>query len=418
MDMQVGVGISTNLLPENATDEAAKLAISKVSGNITAILLLCTIHYKSNNGFQKMFNKIRFFKEKNTQLIGGTIAGFMSREGEFTRGVAVVVFSAPPGKIKSGTGSNTKKNPGNAILEASKDFDKGNNNSIIEFTSGPIRPRMPIVGEKFVVKSAPFSAILRSMMKFSTENFQMGFGREEEVIEGYSKFNATSNIIGGSTCDDNKVLDAYEFFSERVQKNSTVALQFVDMKTKIRTIHGYDATGKILTVTKMSTDGRIISEIEGMPAISKFCEVTGIPLDRIDEKLHKKTFFIPFGYRDKVNFMCPMAVGGVLGNSFYFSHGIKGNKIELLTSSGGKLKEEAFNLIDKLNDDNPLFVFGIGCVSWISTLGRKISMMRAQFNKLNSDYFIAFTMGEDYFSPETTDRHTNESFNTLSFLRS
>lgn len=418
MAFRVGIGTSQKSDPDEAADEAISEAVSMIGFKPTFALLFSTIDYKNNDGLKKINKKLQIEVSNDTPIIGGTVAGFMVRKGQFTKGIAVLLVYTDSAKVIAGFGENTKRDPLKATKNASKTFLKNNDSAIIEFTSGPIRPRLPILGEKFVVKSKLFSSILISLMGISTTALQRGFGREEEVLRHYANMNPRSKIIGGSTCDDNKVLDAYEFFNGKILQNSTVAIQINNVPTKLYTIHGYNETGKNMKITKMSSRNRIITEIDGLPAMKKFCEVTEIPESGLDESLHRKTFFIPFGYRDKVNFICPMAVGGILGDSFYFSHGVEGNNLEMLTSSGKNLREEAKKMVDTITTTNPSFVFGIGCVSWIATLGRKLDIIRNEFNRLGSNYFVAFTMGEDYYNPNEVDRHTNESFNSLSFFDS
>lgn len=108
MDFLVGIGTSNADEPIKATEEALGVAISNIKGNIDQVLLFATIHYEKNNGYQKIINTIYKTISKETNLIGGTVAGFMTRKGQFTKGIGILLISSPETSFKSNIGKNTK----------------------------------------------------------------------------------------------------------------------------------------------------------------------------------------------------------------------------------------------------------------------------------------------------------------------
>ena len=98
-------------------DKVANELIEKIKKNISLpkfILLFTTIHYKKE--FKKILGGIRS-NFPDTPLIGGTVAGFMTNEGSYTRGVTVLAVDYSNIKVNIGIGHDTKKNPEKAALE-------------------------------------------------------------------------------------------------------------------------------------------------------------------------------------------------------------------------------------------------------------------------------------------------------------
>ena len=99
----------------------------------------------------------------DSPLAGGTVAGFITQEGCYTRGVAAFALDYPNMEVTIGIGHNTKRNPEKAADECVKMIkkytkpSKWNNKFLLTLVSGTEIPQIPGVG-RAVIKSATISS--------------------------------------------------------------------------------------------------------------------------------------------------------------------------------------------------------------------------------------------------------------------
>ena len=121
------------------------------------ILLFSTIHYEGE--FQKFLDIVKD-EFPDAPLVGGTVAGFMSNEGCYTRGVSAMATEYENLDVAVGVGHNTKRNPTSAVhgllqsLEPTDDDkDKFSNELLLNFISGTKIPSFPFMGQRRIIKN-------------------------------------------------------------------------------------------------------------------------------------------------------------------------------------------------------------------------------------------------------------------------
>ena len=117
---EVGIGISQNWDPAGAINEATDKALNKLTSKPTFAMLFSTIHYEKNQGLKTILNIAHTKIPSNTPLVGGTVTGFMSNEGCFTRGIVLMLVNSDEMNATIGFGEHTKKDPKTAVEKCSK----------------------------------------------------------------------------------------------------------------------------------------------------------------------------------------------------------------------------------------------------------------------------------------------------------
>jgi hypothetical protein len=396
-------------------DKVAKELVGKLKAktpNPKFILLFTTIHYEKE--FKKILSGIKN-AFPDSPLIGGTIAGFITPEGCFTRGVTALTVDYPNMEVSIGVGHNTKRNPEKAVDEAVEMIDKKMKSKdvdfIISFTAGPTLPSIKGV-DKWVVKVPFLEDATIKLLELSTKKLQKGHGREEEIIENLSKKYNDSYILGGSSSDNITLKKSYEFFNNDVLTNSLtlIAVKW-NGKFKIKSIHGFHPVGKkILHVKKKGFDGKVVCKIDDKSATEAFLEAVNWPEKFFDERLHRRTFFYPLSFKNEDGILCPMAIGGILNNSFVFSYSMKGNNLIPLTASGKDLIDCLKKVVNKSN-----LTFSISCCALQEALGSNVYKIYEIFKNKNSVFLLIFTLGESAYLPSKKPLHLNESYNLGTF---
>jgi hypothetical protein len=360
-EFEAAVGMSRKWDAREAGKEVARSALIKLKAPPSFFLLFSTIHYEKHGGFKEFLDGIWDVLPEGTPLIGGTIAGFINPQGCFIRGATALAVSYLNMDVAVGLGKNTKRNPQKAVLECSKMIKKGLANSnyenkfLFEIVSGGKIPQFPGIGRRRVIKSGMTSKMATKLSNFSLTKLQYGVGREEEVLDAFTNEFPDYTIIGGSSIDDNNMIDNYQFFGNNIYTNSIVALGIkTDQDININTTYGLKETSIKINVTKKGKYGRIIHEIDGIPALDGFLKKISWPYDFIDEKdLYRKTFFIPVGYW-KENILFPNVLGLFLGKDILCGYKFEGNELSLLSASGKSLinaVDENLNEFKSMNNN-------------------------------------------------------------------
>jgi len=417
---EVGIGTSQNWNPEEAGKEVITQALSKLSKPPTFVLLFSTIHHEKNNGFKKILDAVYTQIPKETPLVGGTVAGFLENSGVYTQGLTAMCVFSDEVEIATSFGINTKKSPESASKQFAKAFQekesKLKENIIINLTSGPTKPNFPIIGKTWVIRSGLLGKFSIILMDISTKLFQLGYGREEEVLRKISHFFPEYYILGGSSSDDNKVMRNYNFYSEQVLPNSITGIRLsTDLNVEIFNINGLVSTKVKLCATKLVSSGRVVSELNNKPASPTFVKSIGLRDADLDERLHRKTWFYPLAYKNEEGEICPAAIGAFLHNSFAFSYGIENKDLELMLFAGQKMVSETETILEKIKQKNPKFILGISCCSWVETLGRNLYIIQKKVKEAFNEkpFLIIYTLGEEIKEKGKQPRHLNESFNFL-----
>jgi len=418
--LEAAVGMSRKWDAREAGKEVARSAIEKLSKPPDFFLLFSTIHYKKHGGFQEFLNGIWDVLPKSTPLIGGTIPGFITPEGCFTRGTSALAVSYNDMDVALGFGLNTKRNPIKSAENCSemiKDKLKNSNFSnkyLIEIVSGGKIPQFAGIGRRKVIKSGMTSKMATRLSNFSLNVLQYGVGREEEILDELVDRLPDYTIIGGSSIDDNSMIDNYQFYGNQIYTNSLVALGVsTKQKINLNTTYGLKPTDKKIKITKKGEDGRVIQEINNKPALEGFLKTLNWPYDFIDERLYRKTFFTPLGYwKDDILF--PNVIGLFLGKNIHCGFKIESDELILLSASGKSLIQAVDDNLEEHKND-PHFGFIISCSARLETLGDNIFSVKEKLLDFfgNTPFLLVYAGGEDAYSIKKGKRHVNESFNVL-----
>jgi hypothetical protein len=394
--------------------EVAQTSMEKLNQPPIFFLLFSTIHYQKNGGFQEFLNGVWDVLPDNTPLIGGTVVGFMTESGCYSRGAVAIACSYNNCDVAVGIGKNTKKNPEKAAEECANKIRDGLKESnfsesfTFQLVSGPTVPHFPGVGSSFVLKGKFKSSLAARLIETSTKKLQKGIGREEEILYKMSKIMEETSIISGSASDDMKLSQNYQFFNKEVFTNSVVALSIkTDRKIDVKYNHGfYKFYNEELRITDSSFGGKIIKKINNKDAVQEFIRTINWSDSMLDDRLHRKTFFFPLGceYPDKT--LAPAAIGAILGGGFSFSFNVNSDELFVLSASGKSI----INAMESCINENAKFIFGISCCANLVTLGDDIYLFQEKLKKYLKNFLIIYTLGEGVYLPsEKIPKFFNET---------
>jgi hypothetical protein len=425
-EFEVSVGMTRQWEAREAGREVARETIKKLSKPPNFFLLFTTFHYEKNGGFQEFLNGVWDVLPKGTPLIGGTVRGFSNNYGCYTRGSTALAISSSAMDVVIGYGRNTKRSPIKAARQCATMVERGLRNSnyenkfLFNLISASELPDMPPFNKKKIIRKGLTIKLFSKLFGFSQYVLQKGAGRDDEVVKEMIRQLPDYSMLGGGTIDDGPNLRNFQFFNDKVLKNSIVTL---GIKTRhpldVKTTHNMKKTDIEFTITKMSKDGRIIREIDGKPAASELQRLLKWPDDFLnDETWYKTTYYYPIGFHsdDKKNGFEPKIIGTIYGDSLVTVISSKERKGCILTIDGR-------NLLKAIDDNLESFTFApqfgliSSCTTRLETLGDMIYDERERIMKyLGGNPFIEFYVGgESTYSPEKGLTIANISFNSAIF---
>lgn len=424
-EFKAAVGMSRKWDAREAGREVAINTLNQLNGKKPDFFLLfATIHYEKHGGFQEFLNGVWEILPPNTPLIGGTVAGFMNPQGCYTRGTSALAVSYPNLEVTMGIGKNTKRTPHLAakncgeMIKKKLNESKYKNKFVYELISGSVVVDAPTIGKRRVFKGKLFDFMGKFLSYDFLSFFQKGTGREEDVIQTLSNVLGDYYLIGGSTIDDNNMLNNFQFYDKKVHTNSIVALGIaIDTSIFLNTTYGLIDSKTKINVTKIGKNKKTIVEVNDRPALEGYLSALGMDKDFIDERLHRRTFFTPLGYA-KDGILFPNVVGLIFGNSLIVGYKILSNDLTLFSASGRSLVGAIDENLDALSDKKILLSFIVSCSARLEALGCKIFFIREKLKDFYGDipFLLIYAGGEDTYSSATGVRHVNESFNTLSLV--
>jgi len=384
------------------------------------ILLFTTIHYESE--FEKILSGIK--KEfPDAPLIGGTVAGFMTQDGCYTRGVTTLTIDYPNMDIAVGIGHNTKKNPEKASIECTemiknnmKDL-KLSEKFIFILPSGGKVPSLTGADTKRVYKSKVPSSVLSGLLKTSLKIYQKGLGREDVMLDVVSRQMPDYKIIGGSSIDDNKMEKNYQFFNDKVFTNAIVCLSILtDLSILMDSQVAVEKTDKYFRA-KTAGEKYIISKIDNKPATKTFFEYLNWPESLMDERLYRRTFFYPILFEENGEIF-PEVIGALFGNSIICGFDIKSDTLCVGQSSRKILINVLRNSLNNITrEKSPKLSLIIYCSALLETIGRDFFKVQEVIKEVyqNSPFLLIATGGEDFYIPNKILKHSNETINMAAF---
>ncbi len=415
MHIKASVALSRKWDAREAGREVAENLMNSLKENPKFVVLACTYEYFKNGGYKELLNGVWEVLPSETKLVGGVVSGFIIPQGCFSRGVAMLGAACDKMDVATGVGKFTKTMPKRAGRKAAESIKRQLENSrykngfVVEFTSGALLPqfhKMKITSKsKFVELITPFMISVLEILGW-------GLGREEMIMEAFSRVLHDFKIIGISTWDDKRFAYHREFLNDRVYNNSIVALGIkTDLNTYVNYAFGYKRTEKGFVVTKTDMRRRVIKEINNKPAKLEFLRILGWKEKHINERHLKRTIFV-FPSFEKDGCIYPVIPTMFYGNSIVVSRKIKDPKLKIFTASGKSLLgaiDEAFQKFDK----KPMLGIIAECAARQEALGAHLFEEKERIEQYmkGAPYFGLFSGGEYTYTPEDGSKFKYESFN-------
>jgi len=295
-DLKVAVSTSTAKNSYKAGREIAKRILQKINCNPDIIFLFCTMDYdeKEYGGLTEILKGVWEVLPENIKLVGGTVPGFLNTDGCYARGVTALAISYPNMNISIGFGKNTKRNPKKAANQAVKTIktnlkNEYKNKMIFSIISGTKNPDLPGVENTSVITSKIKSKIMLSMFSFFQKAFQLGFGREHELLEEVIKQLPEYSIIHSSSYSLPPFSKNFQFFNKQVLDECAVIVAIdtdMDFDIDFRT-----GAKKIIDskITKISKDQTVVKKLNYNPPLDEYIKKLGwnydIQVDRYRIKI-------------------------------------------------------------------------------------------------------------------------------------
>ena len=422
-ELEVSVGMSRKWDAREAGREVARTTIEKLKRPPSFVLLFSTIHYEKHGGFGEFLNGVWDVLPKGTPLVGGTVAGFINPEGCYTRGATGLAVTYPNIRVAIGYGHNTGRWPELAGKNCARQIQNGLKNTsyhnllCINFISGVTMPTIPGMPRIVVLKNRVLAQMSLALLKISTILFQKGVAREENVLKGLLKVLGNDTyVFGGSTVDNNVFARSYQFYRNKVLKNSIVTLAIVtDKQPQIRSAHGFELTDQKFKKIRLTAWNRMIKKIDDEPAVEKYLNTLNWSGDLIDERtFHRRLIFNPLGAQDDEGFIHPFVPGAFLGNNYVTGCPIVNDEVGILKASGFNLISAVTQIVNQITQNEDFFLF-TSCASRLETLGvNEFQTKKIILDKIKKPFLLVYTSGENYYLPGKKIKNLEVTFNSLS----
>jgi hypothetical protein len=408
--------------------DLAKDIVENLAFKSNVILLFSTIHYQDNGGLQSLLDGVYSIIPEEIPLIGGTVRGFSNNYGCYVRGATALVVSSDKMDIALGIGHNTKRNPKKAaqksadMLQEKLSKSPYKNGFLLNVIAGAEIPNIPPIGRQKIIEPGAAPKALMKLFSVSQKTLQMGSARDEDVVEEMVSLFPDFSMIGGATLDDGPGFKSYQFHNKNVLKNSLITLGIkTDFNIFVKSTHNMKKTDITFEVTKMSSDRRIIHEINGKPALDELLRLLQWPKEILNEETWlKTTFYFPIGGKCCSNSSdenVPHVIGIILGKSLVLTCKLQGAHASILTIDGKRLFDAVDENFSTIPFKTPEFGIISSCTTRLETLGNKIYHVKDQVQHVlqNQPFIIFYVGGESTYSPENGLDYANMSFNTAIF---
>lgn len=378
------------------------------------LILFSTIHYKS---YFKEILSILNCSFDEVPLIGGTCAGFTCRKGSFTKGIVLVSFSFKSQPVFTSMYKNVKRNPVKGADKCAQEIQEQMNNKNLEgttfvFYSGPVFPRIPILGERKYL-SFDLNGLYDIVIKFLLYTTQTGVTRATEFLRTYFKYFSNSALIGGCTEDNTQLMEAWEFYNTKCFRN-TVCCAFIPLKSSVYSVAPVVPTKGPFKIKK-SVWNFMLKKINNHPA-KKFLieEVLKVDESLLNTLNIRRTYFplyFPFGEKDTLLGWRALPIGPIYGNSIV-SNDIYGDEIYIMYIHKKTMLDQLITFL--LSFKKEPFLFGVGCSTLFEILGKEVYYVNSVLNKNFTDYFIVW-LGGEFIGLQDQVRSLNYTLNILKF---
>lgn len=404
MVFEVGIGVSENLTAKEAAEEAIQCALKEIP-KPTFALTFATIQYKKNNGFKIILDTIYEKIGKEIPLVGGTVSGFISPKGIQTHGLGILLVNCDSETMAlCEKGSKAKpRQIGKIIGRAIEKFNPNKKNKVILcFIAGPQEPAMlmnPVINSLFEkIPQKLFWTLRDALLEISFRVFGYGQGREQELFETMDEYSKKFVLVGGSTFDDIKVLENFQFCGRKICQNAIVAIAFALDETILTSQKSQlSETEKEVTI-KANRQKFCVDLINGKPAVQEYLNSFGLignyQTRHVKENL-KTTLYYPLGNKVGNDLVDAFAIGLFTGSSMMSERKINTNKAKIFYTSSKQILEKFDSCINEVSSSQDSFAFVCQGFHAIGILGRKIELLKKMLDgKFGQKYFLIFDIGE------------------------
>lgn len=345
LDLQIGVGVSTNISDRNAGAEAAKRAIDGL-GNKNPDALIIFAAPKFNH--KKLLIGVTSITNK-TPMIGGTTAGEISTFGLSVNSVVIMALKSKDIKFYVGIGNGISKSEEKAGMELAR--------NILKKASKKTAKTLILMPDGLAGDGLK---IIRGTQKILGENFE---------------------IVGGSFGDEDAFKNTYQYYNGKVYQNTVVGILLCSDKittaTGVRS--GWESVGSRVKCT--SSKGNIVYKFGDKSALEVYRELLGperakklpaigleYPMGLVDERAKIE------GY-DYFQIRCPLAINEQDGSVTFAASIPEGSEVTLTYSSrtsiinGAKLSAQQAK--KTLGNVKPRLLMIFSCVARKMVLGRR-----------------------------------------------
>jgi len=259
--MNIGIGLSTEKDPIPAAREATRAAtISLHSEKIDLAIVFSSVDLASVG----LLKTISASLKGHVPIVGSSSAAIISNQGVFKHGLVVMLLSLPENVyfnvacvrgIKEKTALNAGRELGEKLISGFRDIRR--DLSII-FSDGLIDEGSNLIS-----------------------GIQERLGR-------------SSPLVGASASDNMRFLRTYLYYNQEVLTDSAVGILWGGkLNFGLGIKHGWKPLGKPRTITK--SQGNIIYEIDGEPAVRLYEEYLAQDLVRLQKEIRRISILYPIG---------------------------------------------------------------------------------------------------------------------------
>ena len=406
--------MSRNWEPLSAGSSAAEHCLETLKSTPKVLLLFSTIHYAENNGLTKLIDGVYSKFSKDIPLVGGTVSGFMTPEGSFTRGVVLLTLSGEGFDVSISVGSDTKRNPSKAVDNAFSNFPKNRRSQrfILSIISGGAVPQFFGWTPKKTIKSKFVGEVFSKFIDMFLLLLQKGVGREDEILRLLCSKLTTEKLLSISTEDNNEMITNFQFLNSEITTNKLICVIIdSDQICHVNTESSLSKTNTRFTVTELSANKRLIKKINGKPAKSEFLRLMNWSEGYIDEKIYRRAFHYPLA--SEVDGQLIPFIGGLFwGENIYATYQLLNNEVCLLTTSGRDIVQAYRKTIGEPRGLS--FVLAAECGIRLEAIGSKVNLEQEVLSEVTQGkkFLCLFVAGEATYSKETGLRYGNWTVNT------
>lgn len=391
----------------DAGQELGQKILKKLNRKPELVLLFSTQHYiEYKGGLEDVLKDIKSVLPKKTQLAGGTTNGFINNDGCHARGVTALAISYPNINISIGYGKNTKRNPKKAAKKAFEMIksdlkNEYKNKFVFSFISGVKNPNLPGVKMSNIVDSKIKAKIMLSMFSFMQKVFQLGFGREEEVLQTFLKKLPNYNLITYSPFTvPPEYNESYLFCNDKIFNDGAIFVVIdTDLDFSLDFVTGAEKTNINLEITQMNKSRTVIKKLNNKPPLEEYINKMGWNYQTFENfKWTDIASKNPFGYKKNDRIILRPSLL-ILGEYMGFPSRIEKNNVSIYKIT----PDEMVNSIDQLSKPtNPEFGFFTSCIVRRDFLGIKVFRIQEKLKNYfkDKDFLVVYSSGEAINKPD------------------